>query len=548
MAGTGGAIGVRVESRLLMRVLVAIVVLAGVAEARPMKEYRGVVANLDGTAWVLVRNYHSTGGGDVDDSVVLHRVVDRALVPEQVPTRSILEGIAGRLDGSLWVLTTDSVLARASDGKWREVPVPAVEKGKIGRRLVVPLSSDRAVVLRTCFECSDVWTVDVKASTIEGPSRVGVEIYSAVPDGRGGLWAIVPKRQFNEKGGTVRTALGGYAHFVDGNWEAWTTTVDPIDGIAAIHHTDVDPVLLAGDGRGGALALRSDGVVAIDPAGHLVGRGWIMSRNESSWPEALIANGDGALLVTGRDPRSVSETVDATPVLHWFAATPASEVQTERLSTTAAWRAAHEIGTPRPWVATAGERVWIVMPDVIFVREHGEWHRLDANPAAPLRFVQMYSVPIELGYATRHGAPNGASVGLRPELMWYSDRNYRRFGFGGYLEGVAADLGTGTEALVGGGLTIVGYGTDFGGGLSVGADARFADGTAHPQLVVSGYLGIHSTLIDDRGFDSPLGLRVDVRPGTREVPASVTASVAVDTIGLALRAYYLAAVLTAHPH
>jgi hypothetical protein len=528
-----------------MRIVVAIAVLTGVAEARPHQEYVGVVANPDGTAWVLVRSHRTSND---DGSGALARIVDRVLVADNVPTTSPLEQIAGA-DGALWVLTVDSLLWRAPDGHWREVGVPPVEKGKIGRRHVVAVSGDRAIVLRTCYECTDVWVVDAKTGAVDGPTQIGVELYTAAPDGRGGLWAIVPKRQFNEGGGMTRTALGGYAHYANGTWEAWTTTPDPIAGLAALHHTHVDPTLIAGDGRGGALAIRQDEVVAIDPAGNLVNRGWIMSEHpETSHLEALIANGDGALLVTGRDATSVSETVDATPVVRWFAATKASESHTERLPTTAAWRGAHEVGTPVPWVAIAGDTLWLVMTDAIFVREHGDWHRLEANPEPPLRFRQMYAVPIDVGYTSRHGAPNGISIGLRPELMWQTDRNYHRFGFGGYLEGVAGSLGTGAESLVGGGLTLAAYGTTIGGTLSIGADERYADGTAHPQLVVSGFVGARSTLIEDKAFESPLGLRLDVRPGTRDVPGSVTASVAVDTIGLALRAYYLVAVITAPRH
>src|SRR5262249_6587109 len=151
----------------------------------------------------------------------------------------------------------------------------------------------------------------------------------------------------------------------------------------------------------GALAIRDSEVVTIDPAGSLKKRGWIMSRKhlETSQLETLVANGDGALLVTGRDTYSVRDTVDPTPVLRWFSATAAGEAHTDRLSTTAAWRAAHEVGTPAPWVAIAGDTLWIVMPDVIHVRAHGAWQTIEANPQPPARFLRLYSAPLDLGYA-----------------------------------------------------------------------------------------------------------------------------------------------------
>ncbi len=530
-----------------MRIIVAIAVLVGVAEAGPTRAavYSGLVANRDGSAWVL------RGEPTSNDKLTfsLHRIVDRAFVLENVPTSSRLEQIAGTDDGALWVLTADSALVRTPNGEWRELAVLDVERSDIERRHIVPISGDRAIVLRTCFHCTDMWIVDVKTGAVDGPTRVGFSAETAVPDGQGGLWAIVPMRQFDEPG-TVRVGLGGYAHFANGTWEAWTTSPDPIDGIPTLHHTDVDPTLLASDGRGGALVIRDDEVVAIDPAGNLTKRGWIMSRDylETRSLKALIAIGDGALLVTGRDARTWTENIDPTPVLRWFDATAARERHAERLSTTSAWRAAHEARTPAPWIAMAGDTLWLVMPEVIQMRVHGEWQTLEANPEPPVHFGHMYSAPINIGYADRDRGLNGFSIGLRPEMMWQTDRNYDRFGFGGYLEGVIGDLGTGHEALLGGGLTLAAYGSTVGAALSVGADARYAAGEAHPQLVVSGFLGIRSTLLEDRKFESPFGLRLDVRPATRDVPGSATVSVAIDTIGLARRVYYGYAVITAHPH
>jgi hypothetical protein len=517
-----------------MRVVaVAIVVVTwfGVAEARTEVSFGDLVASPDGRAWVLVH----------DDGVTLRRVSpDGAMTVEAVPTTVPLRRIAGGPDGSLWALTSESVLRRTPAGEWRTIAtLPEYDRDLTQ---LVPVAADAAVVLRDRGDGTDAWHVDSHGTAT---STIGAELGMAVPDGRGGMWAIVRSRR-RDAGGMTHTIAGGYAHLTD-HWEVWTyDDHEPIDGVTAMHHADVEPKLVAADGRGGAVAVVGDEVVTIDPAGQVAKRGWTISDDyvRASSPMAVAATNDGAVVVTGEYASSMDQSVDPSPVVRWFRGH--GEADAKRLSTTAAWRAAHNTGLPTPSISIAADTSWIVADDIIFVRAHDRWQRIDANPTPPTKFRRLYGLPIQFGYASRRGAANGGSFGVRPEMIYETDRNYRRYGVGGYVEGIAT--GSPREELVGAGVTVAGFGSTFTGSLSVGGDARFADGV-HPQLVVSGFVGIGGyDLFETKPFSTPFGFRVDVRPGTAEIPASVTASLAIDTIGIFLIGEYAAALFSVRPN
>jgi hypothetical protein len=146
----------------------------------------------------------------------------------------------------------------------------------------------------------------------------------------------------------------------------------------------------------------------------------------------------------------------------------------------------------------------------------------------------LVSLPIDLGLATRLSAPNGASIGFRPEVIDAFDAGLNRYGVGGYGEAVIARGLPSLEKVFGAGVTGVLYGDMFAIAVSAGGDAVDSSGALHPQLAFSFFFGLRAGEAhrDEPPFETPLGFRLDARPGTSAIPGSVTFSAVVDTVAL----------------
>ena len=255
-----------------------------------------------------------------------------------------------------------------------------------------------------------------------------------------------------------------------------------------------------------------------------------MSRDypDASSVKALGANGDGAVLVTSE--RSIQQRVDPSPVVRRFSANKSGEVTADKVSTPAWWRADDSMGVGTPEIAIAGDTLWLVYYDIIFVRAHGGWRTIEANPQPPTHFMRLYSAPLEGGDVYRHGAPNGSSsscvlsdLGDRSHVpaLWRRWVPRRR----------AADGLPGYEELVGRRCHRGRHGRTFGAALSIGGDALRRRRRASPARG----LGLRR---DPRIFGvrvKPFRPRSDSArrpPGTHGHPRSATVSLSLDTIGI----------------
>jgi hypothetical protein len=482
-----------------MRIVLALVVVARVAGAKPPElAFIQLAPVRDGSAWALVRER---------DDIAIRRVApDGTLAEVAVPTDRAIRAIAASsFDDSLWVLTDGPLLERAADGTWRRVmlaPEPEWRGWQPTSAAVIPIEPHRAVVVRACGDsCSEVSMVNSGSSA--EPRRFDILLGPAVADGRGGLWTIVHGRVLDE----ARPI--GYAHFHDGRWDAWTTASRAFDGMAN-RHAEIAPSQLAADGRGGAIAANDDELATIGADGTITNRGSIA--REHAVTRGVIAAGDEALVVSE----------DPSLVVRHFALSPIRERKIDRVPT---WRAEH--GNDFDVVA-AGSTIWIVATGNIFYRSAGAWTTIAGRRAEETRHKVLASVPIDAGLATRPSAPSGGSIGLRPELILPFDHaKYPIYGVGAYTEAVIAN-GDHVEALFGGGITGIVYGDMWAVALSAGADARYSNGSTHPQLAISAFIGLRE--YNMHLFDAPLGLRVDARPGTSAVPGIVTFSLAVDPV------------------
>jgi hypothetical protein len=491
-----------------------LLVVSRVAAAKPPElAFIQLAPTRDGGAWLLVRAF---------DDIAVRRVSPDATLGEiTVPTDRAIRAIAtSPFDDSLWVLTSGPLLERTTDGAWRRVmlpPEPDWRGWQPTSAAVTPIGPQRAVVVRSCGDaCSDVAVIDADASSAD-PRRLGMALGPSVADGRGGLWAVV-----HGHGVDLGYEVGGYAHFDGGQWDAWTTASDAF-GLIAIHRADFAPTQLAADGRGGAIAANDDELATIGPDGAIANRGSLASSREhwANQTRGVIAAGDEAIVVA---EESRHDGVDPSPVVRHVALASIRELGAERVPVQASWRAEHLYDNILG-AAAAGGTLWIVSGDALFYRNRDGWKTIAGRGPEHTRKI-LASMPIDVGLATRPAASNGISVGLRPEVIIPFDHfKYPIYGIGPYVEAVAAD-GPHVEGLFGGGLTAIVYGDMWAVSISGGADARYSNGSTHPQLALSAFLGLRE--YNGPWFDLPLGLRVDARPGTSDVPGSVTFSLAVD--------------------
>ena len=157
----------------------------------------------------------------------------------------------------------------------------------------------------------------------------------------------------------------------------------------------------------------------------------------------------------------------------------------------------------------------------------------------------FYSVSFGAGYAHRNGVDDGAALLLRPELILAADSVHPAAGIGPYLELVSirapSELGD-HATLAGGGITAVLYSR---GGLAVagslGVDVVGLGRGWHPQLAASLFVGFRTSEIG--AVDLPIGLRVEHRPGTDQLPATTIAALSVDVVGIALGVKAISALL-----
>jgi hypothetical protein len=483
-----------------MRTALALAVLARIAAAdSSIVTFLQVAPSRDGGAWLLVRA----------ESGELRRVApDGTMGVVTAPTDRAIRAIAtSRFDDSLWVVTDGPVLQRTANGAWRRILLPPEGEWApwFGRTsaLVTPIAPDRAVVFRGCGDaCTDVFAIAEGASA--DARRFAVRLGPASADGSGGLWAVI---------------AGGYAHLHDGRWDAWADGA--IDRMT-MHRPEIAASAIAGDGRGGAIAANDDELATIGADGSVTSRGSIASPHAPHATRAVIASGDEALVIT----EVARHDEDPSPSIHHIALAGFHERRVERVSTGPRWRAEHGWGADID-AATAGSTLWILSGDAVFYGSDDAWHTIGGPHEEP-RHKLLVSAPLDVGLATRPSAANGKSFGLRPEMIVTFDRvHYPIYGFGPYAEAVVAD-GEHVEGVFGAGVTGIVYGDMWAVALSMGVDARYSNGTTHPQLAASAFIGLRE--YNMHLFDAPFGLRIDARPGTSDVPGSVTFSLAIDPV------------------
>ena len=511
-----------------MKLRIALAIAAmGAAPAQTV--FTDVAATPDGGAWLLVTR---------SDGTELRRL-DRDGVATTVEAPAELQALATDPTGTLWVIAADRVARRDASGTWtaamlatpvRDQPLMYATRSQA----LTPFDADHAIVVRPCGVepgCSQSYVVDLAAHTAGEATRFDWYLGPPVADGRGGAWVTLSHG---------KTSFGGYAHFAQGAWTSWTLGAAPCAGMTNGGATRAMPQALAPASDGGVVGVTRDALVDIAEDGHVRRTQPVTAgASFSNEPVGLAQRGDRFTVLYVNPVSDFTNPRDPTPRLVTTGFPPHTGRDASSPPTPRWWRRRHEdYGTPPTTISGAGGALWVVDPYAVYGHADG-WHVLAADRAAVEAgfgpsTLTLASLPINLG-----GDLDGAAVGVRPELVvvpW--NRSHPGFGFGAFAE-LARLPG---HTVAGGGLTLVGYQGGVGFAASVGADWV----SAHPQLVVSGFVGARSQH-DDTSLDMPVGLRLDARPGTTALPGTLTISASFDLPALAYGAQVLGALFT-RPH
>jgi hypothetical protein len=514
--------------RSLVGLAVVVALGASAHAAPPSAAFLDVAATADGGAWLLVRTENATDIWRVSPDGGAAAIS----APEKIEAIAVAPD-----DDTLWALRADRVLHRDAKSAWASIPLgdAAVPPESRGQTLT-PLGHDRVLVLRRCAsgnDCAEAYVVD--ASHESAIATFDWRVGPAVADGRGGAWAMI------SHGVSVNETVG-FAHLGETGWEAWRFNGNPVAGMTDRGNTPVAPKAIAPGRDGGFVGIMDQALVEVGADGQRrlsvpIG----LHESFANQPLGLARVGDHYAIAFGTSyGTSDDDAHDPAPVVATVALAAGAPTHTERAALPSWWRRTYARGTPPVRISGAGGTLWIMASDLVAFHAH-DWQTVVASPAAaadaPSRVAVLLSLPADLGVGHTDGS-TGLAIGVRPEVIFTPNVAHPRYGLGVFGE-LAHEPNL---TPYGGGVTLVGYlGPLFGVAASVGVDRVHGD----PQLVYSGFVGIR-TRLQDLPFDIPLGLRIDVRPATAQVPGSVMVSASIDVVASALIAALLSVGVVTH--
>ncbi len=508
------------------RTATGVVVALGLAASPAAADkFRDVAPTADGGAW-LAR-----------DAELWRIAPDASMTRLTVPVTSPLHGVATAGD-SLWVLGTDAVARRVGTGDWRTVSLPEATEPydlyPLGPAVMAAVSPERLLVLRACNDskwddCTEAFVVD--GDRVSVSHRFDWTVGPVASDGVGGAWAIARNRDRGR----------GYVHFDGTTWRSWTQNGSPIAGIPTSRATGVVPEWIAGADATGFVGADDHSMYWIDRDGAIAKIVHHNARRRGRNEAACALTVDAAATVVWGDAHAQGSDPTSPVVIRYDHAT-GNALATDEVDTPGWWESEHDGWTPALRCAHAAGVTWIVAADAAFRRGRDGWRSFvsaEVACSAGGATQRLWSAPLSLGVDVGDDDTSFA-WGIRPEVVFTPNRSRPSYGLGLYAELTRADDAT----FLGGGLTGILYGGALAAAVSVGATQRFADGDRHTQLVVSTFLGMRrAALMELPGLDTPIGIRIDVRPATDDVPGTVAVLASLDLVAVVLVGAAFGAVL-----
>ncbi len=506
--------------RVSLRALAAIAVTVTASTAAAW--YQGVAPTADGGAWITADGYAIR----IDPDGTHHNI--------EVPVGRTLGALAASGD-TVWALGRAGLALRVGGQPWRLVSLPPAN-ARDGeyvayRGTLTPLGGERILAMRRCYvggwtHCTHAFVVD--GDRVTASNVFNWEIGEPTADGRGGAWA--PARHGKH--------LRGYVRFDGTTWTSWTDREIPIQGMQSAGASAANPthVVVAADNA--LIGLDADRLLWIASTGVVTHRTAVVG--DAARDEVLCTIPDRSEISIVFGARSDQVRTPAPLVVRVDARTGA-RLGSGEIEPPMWWERRHHDGTAPLRCGAAGGTAWIVSRDAVFRRVgDGDWetaaeHDVSDDELAVTR--QVWSLPFAIG-GDVDDADTQLALGIRPEVIVVPNRLHPRYGLGAYAELSRADGGT----VAGAGLTAALYGRRFGTALSVGFAGRFEQGDAHRQLVFSAFVGRRAPS-EIEFLDTPFGLRVDVRPGTSDVPATVSVMASIDLFTVMLMGVAFGAVI-----
>lgn len=204
--------------------------------------------------------------------------IDPVVFTEPELANMRLEHLAQSAQQTMWGVGASLAVARRAGMGWEKINLGATIDAQACRarrhfdgtcQLIVPLSNDRAVVLRPVFEQRGdegrVLSTQVIAVVADQPQPLArvtlpnVVMGPAVQDGKGGFWVMIQRVQL----GSNYKPMRGYLHYTaDGFWLLWSDSGESIEGTKFMGRAGflIDPQVrkMTSDGQGGFLAIGKD--------------------------------------------------------------------------------------------------------------------------------------------------------------------------------------------------------------------------------------------------------------------------------------------------
>lgn len=204
--------------------------------------------------------------------------IDPVVFSEPELANMRLEHVAQSAQQTMWGVGASVAVAKRAGMAWEKINLGAPIDAQACRarrhfdgtcQLVVPLSNERAVVLRPVFEqrgeLGRVLSTQVIAVVADQPQPLArvtlpnVVMGPAVQDGKGGFWVMIQRVQL----GSNYKPMRGYLHYTaDGFWLLWSDSGESIEGTKFMGRAGflIDPQVrkMSSDGQGGFLAIGKD--------------------------------------------------------------------------------------------------------------------------------------------------------------------------------------------------------------------------------------------------------------------------------------------------